>query len=61
NKWKGNLFLSIVVFILQDWLGTSKVAEVSCTEYCSKTTQLHSPTKKIDFELDSLYCLKEFT
>ncbi len=38
-----------------------KSAEVSCTQFCSKTTQLHSPTKKIDFELDSLSCMKEFT
>ena len=38
-----------------------KSAEVSCTQFCSKTTQLHSPTKKIDFELYSLSCMKEFT
>ncbi|WP_419639645.1 hypothetical protein, partial [Thiolapillus sp.] len=58
---KAHLFLSIFLFILQDCLCTSKAAEVSCTQYCSKTTQLHCPTKKIDFELDSLSCLKEFT
>ncbi|WP_419615503.1 hypothetical protein, partial [Thiolapillus sp.] len=50
-----------MLFILQDWLCTSKAIEVSCIGFCSKTTQLHSPTKKIDFELDSLSCLKEFT
>ncbi|WP_419653386.1 hypothetical protein, partial [Thiolapillus sp.] len=56
-----SLFLSILLFILQDCLFTSKAANVSCTGFCSKTTQLHSPTKKIDFELDSLSCMKEFT
>ncbi|WP_419623780.1 hypothetical protein, partial [Thiolapillus sp.] len=61
NKWKTNLFLSILLFILQDWLYTMKSAEVSCTQFCSKTTQVHSPTKKIDFELGSLSCMKEFT
>ncbi|WP_419627778.1 hypothetical protein, partial [Thiolapillus sp.] len=40
---------------------TSKAANVSCTGFWSKTTQLHSTTKKIDFELDSLSCLKHFS
>ena len=31
-------------FILQEWLWTSKAAKVTCSEFCSKTTELYSPT-----------------
>ena len=44
---------STTLFIPQDWLWISKAAEVSCTGFCSKATELHSPTVWTDSELGS--------
>ena len=43
-------FNSTVLFILQDWLWTSKAAKVSCTGFCFKTTELHAPTICTEFD-----------
>ena len=37
-------FNSTVLFILLDWLWSGKAAKVSCTGFCSKATEVHSPT-----------------
>ena len=47
NQIQLNLTL---LFILQDWLWTSKAAKVSCTGFCFKTTELHAPTICTEFD-----------
>ena len=37
-------FISTELFILQNWLWASNAAKLSSTEFCCKTTEVHSPT-----------------
>ena len=46
NQIQLNLTL---LFILKDWLWTCKEPKVSCTGFCSKTSELHSPTMCTEF------------
>ena len=43
-------FNSTLLFILQDWLWTSKAANVSCTRFCSKATELHATIMCREFD-----------
>ncbi len=43
-------FNSTVLFILQDWLWTSKADNVSCTRFCSKATELHATIMCTEFD-----------
>ena len=43
-------FNSTVLFILQDWLWTSNAANVSCTRFCSKGTDLHATIMCREFD-----------
>ena len=44
------LFNLTLLFILPDWLWTSKVANVACTSFCSKATELHPHKMWTEFD-----------
>ena len=49
TKWRIRKSPNLIhSWILQDWLWTCKAAKVSCTRFCSKPTELHSPTLRAE-------------